>query len=56
VFENSVVREISGAKREGVAWDWRRLHKEEPVPQLLKEFPVFYVTSRFITVFTTARH
>jgi hypothetical protein len=26
------------------------------VTQLVKKFPAFYVTRRFITVFTTARH
>jgi hypothetical protein len=26
------------------------------VAQLVKKFPVFYGTRRFITVFTTARH
>jgi hypothetical protein len=29
VFENRVLRRISGPKREEVAGDWRRLHNEE---------------------------
>jgi hypothetical protein len=29
VFENSVLRGIIGAKRDGVTWEWRRLHNEE---------------------------
>jgi hypothetical protein len=28
-FENRVVREIFGARRDEVTEDWRRLHKEE---------------------------
>jgi hypothetical protein len=54
VFGNRVLREVFGSKMEEVTWDWRRLDKEEPVPRLLRKFPVFYVTRRFITVFTTA--
>jgi hypothetical protein len=29
VFENSVLRGIFGAKRDGVTGEWRRLHNEE---------------------------
>jgi hypothetical protein len=29
VFENRVLREVFGAKRDGVTGDWRRLHNEE---------------------------
>jgi hypothetical protein len=29
VFQNRVLRRISGPKREEVAGDWRRLHNEE---------------------------
>jgi hypothetical protein len=29
VFENGVLREIYGAKRDEVTGEWRRLHKEE---------------------------
>jgi hypothetical protein len=29
MFENRVLRRISGPKREEVAGDWRRLHNEE---------------------------
>jgi hypothetical protein len=36
---------------------WRRVLFEKPtVTQLVKKFPAFYGTWRFITVFTTARH
>jgi hypothetical protein len=56
VFENGVVREIFGDMGDGVTGDWRRLDNEEPVPLLLREFLVFYVTRKFITVFTTAGH
>jgi len=30
MFENRVLRRIFGPKRDGVAGEWRRLHKEEP--------------------------
>jgi hypothetical protein len=29
VFENRVLRRIFGPKRDGVTWEWRRLHNEE---------------------------
>ena len=29
VFENRVLREVSGAEREEVTGDWRKLHNEE---------------------------
>jgi len=29
MFENRVLKKISGAKRDGVTGEWRRLHKEE---------------------------
>jgi len=29
VFENRVLREIFGVRRDEVTGDWRRLHKEE---------------------------
>jgi hypothetical protein len=29
VFENRVLRRIFGSKRDGVTWEWRRLHNEE---------------------------
>ena len=36
---------------------WSRVLPEKPTgPQLVKKFPAFYETQRFITVFTTARH
>jgi hypothetical protein len=36
-------------------WSWALLEKP-PVAQLLKNFPTFYGTRRFITVFTRALH
>jgi hypothetical protein len=36
-------------------WSWALLEKP-PVAQLLKNFPTFYGTQRFITVFTKALH
>jgi hypothetical protein len=36
-------------------WSWTLLEKP-PVMQLLKNFPIFYGTRRFITVFTRALH
>jgi hypothetical protein len=36
---------------------WNRgLLEKLTVPQLVKKFPAFYGTQRFITAFTTARH
>jgi hypothetical protein len=35
---------------------WSRVLGKLTVTQLVNKFPVFYVTLRFITVFTTARH
>jgi hypothetical protein len=29
VFENRVLRRVFGAKRDGVAGEWRKLHNEE---------------------------
>jgi hypothetical protein len=29
VYENRVLREILGSKREGVLWEWRKLHNDE---------------------------
>jgi hypothetical protein len=29
VFENRVLRRVSGPKRDDVAWEWRKLHNEE---------------------------
>ena len=29
VFENRVLRRIFGPKRDGVTWEWRKLHNEE---------------------------
>jgi hypothetical protein len=29
IFENRVLRRISGHKRDEIAWDWRKLHKKE---------------------------
>jgi hypothetical protein len=29
MFENRVLRRILGPKRDGVTWEWRKLHKEE---------------------------
>jgi hypothetical protein len=37
------------------SWSWALL-KKPPVTQLLKNFPTFYGTRRFITVFTRALH
>jgi hypothetical protein len=37
------------------SWSWALLEKP-PVVQLLKNFPAFYGTRRFITVFTRALH
>jgi hypothetical protein len=37
------------------SWSWVLLEKP-PVAQLLKNFPTFYGTRRFITVFTRALH
>jgi hypothetical protein len=37
------------------SWSWALLEKP-PIVQLLKNFPVFYGTPRFITVFTRALH
>jgi hypothetical protein len=34
---------------------WSRVPEKLIVTQLVKEFPAFYGTGRFITVFTTAR-
>jgi hypothetical protein len=31
-------------------------YEKPPVAQLLKNFPTFYATQRFITVFTTVHH
>jgi hypothetical protein len=34
---------------------WSRIHLEKlTVPQLIKKFPAFYATRRFIIAFTTA--
>jgi hypothetical protein len=38
-----------------IPWS-ERLHEKLRSPQLLKKFPTFYGTPRFITAFTTARH
>jgi len=36
---------------------WSRVHLENLTgPQLVKKFPAFYGTQRFITAFTSARH
>jgi hypothetical protein len=35
---------------------WQSLLEKLAVPQLVKEFPAFYGTRRFIAAFTTARH
>jgi hypothetical protein len=36
---------------------WIRILPEElPLAQLVKKFPAFYATRKFITVFTIARH
>ena len=36
---------------------WSRVHLEKlTVPQLVKKFPTFYGTRRFITAYTSARH
>jgi hypothetical protein len=36
---------------------WSRVLPENPTdPKMLKKFPAFYKTRRFITVFTRARH
>jgi hypothetical protein len=37
------------------SWSWALL-EELPTLQLLKNFPIFYGTQRFLTVFTTALH
>jgi hypothetical protein len=37
------------------SWSWALL-EEPPIVQLLKSFPAFYGTRRFITVFTRALH
>jgi hypothetical protein len=37
------------------SWNWTLLEKS-PIVQLLKKFPAFYGTRRFITVFTRALH
>jgi hypothetical protein len=37
------------------SWSWALLEKP-PIVQLLKNFPAFYGTRRFITVFTKALH
>jgi hypothetical protein len=37
------------------SWSWD-LPQKPPIVQLLKDFPAFYGTRRFITVFTTALH
>jgi hypothetical protein len=37
------------------SWSWALLEKL-PIVQLLKNFPAFYGTRRFITVFTRAPH
>jgi hypothetical protein len=29
MFENRVLRRICGPKKDGVTWEWRRLHNEE---------------------------
>jgi hypothetical protein len=29
VFENRVLRRVFGPKRDGVTWEWRKLHNEE---------------------------
>jgi hypothetical protein len=56
VLDKRVLREIFGGKTEELTWDWRKLHKQEPVLRLIWESPVFYVTRRFITLFTKAGH
>jgi hypothetical protein len=36
VFENRVLRRISGYRRERVTGGWRRLHNEELLPNVIR--------------------
>jgi hypothetical protein len=57
ILENSQyktqVRNLSVTKL--TSWSWDILEKP-PIVQLLKNFPAFYGTRRFITVFTSSLH
>jgi hypothetical protein len=64
VFKNRVLGKTSGSEREKVIADWTKLHNEElhdlyfspVIPQLVRKFPTFYSTRRFITVYARAHH
>jgi hypothetical protein len=52
-FENITPQFVRGI----LLTPWRRVLSEKLTgPQLVKKFPVFYGTQRFITAFTSALH
>jgi hypothetical protein len=59
LFYNDTVTNAVRAKNKttNLLTPWSRVLPEKlTVPQLLKKFPAFYATRRFITVYTRARH
>jgi hypothetical protein len=66
--DNRVLTTTGGSNRDKVIGECRKLHKEElptvnrilldelTVSQLVREFPPFYGTRRFITMFRRTRH
>jgi hypothetical protein len=59
-WANGIIVTTIGKFPKGVCWwltSWRwTLLEKPPIAQLLKNFPTFYGTRRFITVFTRALH
>jgi hypothetical protein len=52
-FDGTISRDIRWNDNQLIPWGWVLLEKP-PAAQLLKNFPKFYGTWRFITMFTRA--